>query len=170
MADFDTSYAFSQANEDRAQAHAIVPDAPAGAHAISGINSTAFPTEFAVIANTPQSERGPLVKDFYRRHFWNQWFDKLVSNEVAERVFDCAVNCGMTTSVRLLQTAVRSLGHLIIVDGQWGAATVGAANSCDESELVVAERTARRNRYLAIIAAHPEDLKYEDNWLARVAE
>ena len=74
MADFETSYAFMIENEDSAQAHAIVPDSPAGAHAISGINSAAFPAEFAAIADVPQDKRGPLVEDFYRRHFWNQWF------------------------------------------------------------------------------------------------
>ena len=50
MADFETDYEFMIANEDRTQAHAIVPDAPPGAYAISGINSAAYPAQFKAIA------------------------------------------------------------------------------------------------------------------------
>ena len=165
MSDFETDYQFMMQNEDRSQVHAIVPDAPPGAHAISGINSAAYPKQFAAIASLPQAERGPAVEQFYRTEFFGKYQAQL-SDPVAERWLDQAVNGGPVTATRLLQQAVGT----VPVDGTWGSATVTACNAADQLALVTAFQAARRQHYLDIVAKHPEDAQYLPGWLARAAK
>ncbi len=175
MANWKTCYDFMMQNEDSRREHAIEPDA--GGQAISGINSAAFPLQFAKIAALPQAERGPEVEAFYSAAFWNLWFDKIDSDEVAKRVFDAVVNIGIVPAVKCLQIAINSLKRkdpsglpaemMIDQDGHWGPDTVSHANYAPPDQLVSAFRTAREAHYRAIVAAHPEKAVYLDAWLAR---
>lgn len=184
MASFETAYAWAQTSEDAANAHKIEPDAPPKeytgplpCHVISGINSGAWPQDYAFIASLPQDQRGPAVKGFYFKHFWlngpscSSWYEQLASDEVAKRVFDMAVNGGSGAAVKCLQRGVNTLlpdaVHLIVVDGGWGPNTLQAANGCAEDELVSAFQQARTDYYKAVVAANPQDAKYLESWTAR---
>ena len=172
MAAFEVAYRFMLANEDKTPPeYAIVPDAPPGAHAISGINSAAWPLLYPLIAAIPQSERGPFVEAFYEEHFWSQWYAQLTSDEVAKRVFDAAVNVGGGTAVRLLQRAANQLGvggPIINEDGKWGPKTVDAANTnFERGSLVESFKKVRSDHYKDIVAKNPQDEKYLAAWLVR---
>lgn len=169
MAVFLTSYFWMLENEDATHAYAVVPDAPPGAHAISGINSSAFPSQFETIAALPQNQRGPAVQNFYQTQFWNQWFQQLTSDEVAKRVFDASVNMGPGTAVYLLQQAVNDSSPATVLneDSQWGPKTVGAANACNPVALVAAFKSARVFHYECIVKANPQDEKYLAAWITR---
>ena len=176
MADFQTDFDFMIKNEDPTQAHKINPDAcPAGCpgpcYAISGINSGVFPSQFAAIAALPQDQRGPAVENFYQTEFFNKWEAQL-SDPVEKRILDAMVNEGPGTGIKDLQNAINSVSGpgTVTVDGGWGPATVAAANACDQDALVAAIQATRKARYIAIVAAHPEDSKYEAGWLARAGE
>ena len=71
MADWNTSYNWMMDNEDYPRACRQVPDAgPADAgpcYAISGINSAAWPNQFASIAAIPQDGREPAVQQGARQ-------------------------------------------------------------------------------------------------------
>ena len=178
MADWNTAYNFMMDNEDGPRACAQIPDAPEqhdpvtgeriGAFAISGVNSAAWPAEFAAIAALPQDQREPLVQQFYQDHVWNQWFAQIVSDDVCKRVFDFAVNAGGAKAVRCLQQAVNSLAApgatLLTVDGGWGPMTLAAANAADPVALTSAFQTQRVADYQAIAAANPSLAKYLPAW------
>ena len=170
MAVFQIAYNWMMDNEDARRAYAQVPDAPPGAFAISGINSAAFPIDFADIKVIPQAQRGPAVQRFYQVNFWNRWFDKLLSDDVAKRVFDAAVNMGAGTAVKLLQTAINALGAAFTVDGGWGPMTLAGANAANPEALVAAFIEARENHYRAIVQKNPADTQYLQNWLARAGK
>ena len=167
MALFQTAYSFMMLNEDATQAHVIVSDAPPGAFAISGINSAAFPTQYAAIAALPQNQRGPAVANFYQTIFWNSWFSQLISDAVSMRVFDASVNMGAGAGIIILQKAVNSIGGSLVIDGGWGPNTLDATNACNPVDLVNAFQTVRCEHYEAIVARNPADKKYLTNWLAR---
>jgi lysozyme family protein len=169
MANWKVSFDWMMDSEDPARAYAVVPDAPPGAFAVSGINSAAFPGEFEAIAALAQNERALAVEQFYERNFWNQWFAQIDSDEVAKRVFDMAVNGGAGTSTRLLQQAVNSfhVGNPLETDGEWGPATVAAVNAVNPLTLVAAFQQARCAYYECIVAKNPADAKYLAGWLAR---
>jgi lysozyme family protein len=172
MADFTTAFQWAMHFEDPEMACAQVPDAPpAGCappcYAISGINSGAWPAQFASIAALPQAGRATAVQAFYEAQFWSPWLAQLVSDELAKRVFDFGVNAGSGTSVKMLQQAVNALGGNLKVDGGWGPATLAAVNAADENALMQAFIAARAAHYQAIAAAHPADAPYLKLWLAR---
>ena len=174
MADWNIAYNWMMDNEDAARACAQVPDAcPGGVagpcFAISGINSGAWPVEFAAIAAEDQASREPLVQQFYENHFWNGWYAQLNSDELCKRVFDFAVNAGSGASVRCLQQAVNSftLSDPLAVDGGWGPKTVAATNMCNQATLVAAFQQQRVAYYQAIVAASPGKAIYLNAWIAR---
>ena len=150
MSNWNTCYNWMMDNEDRARQCKIVPDPVSprlndgmteiekqteiekakNAQAISGINSYFYPVDFARIAAVPAEQRPPLVQSFYKFEFWNAWFDRLNSDEVAKRVLDASVNMGKGTGVKLLQRAINSSVNpdapRLDVDGKWGPGTVSS--------------------------------------------
>jgi lysozyme family protein len=125
---------------------------------VSGINSGAFPVEFASITALSQADRGPAIEQFYRAHFYNQWLAQIVSLDVQERIFDCAVNMGMGTAVKIAQTAVNSFSattNQLVVDGGWGPKTVAAINAVDPKTFVAAFCAARVAHLQKYDAASP---------------
>ena len=139
--------------------------------AISGVNSGAWPAEFAVIAALPQAQREPLVQQFYQNHFWNNWYAQLNSDDLCMRVFDFAVNGGSGSSVRCLQEAVNSLlaagATQLKEDGGWGPMTLNAANAADPAALVSAFQARRVAYYQSIVAANPNKAIYLSEWTNR---
>ena len=154
---FETSFCWTMTFEDPLGRCAIVPDP--GGFAISGINSAAFPTEYATIAAASPSSRAPMVKAFYETHFWNRWLESLNDVELAKRVFDAGVNMGAGTAVKILQTATG-----LQVDGCWRPKTLTSANS---GIIVPAFINARVAHYEDILAKNPADEKYREVWMAR---
>ena len=160
---FEQDYAWMEQNEDSAQLHKTVldscPMSVAGpCYAISGINSGAFPVEFAAIAALPQEQRGPAVKQFYHEHFYNQWLAQLNSADVQERVFDTAVNSGMGAAVKIVQTAVNSFSattNQLVIDGVWGPKTIAAINAVNPDTMVAAFNRARVAHLQAYDATSP---------------
>jgi lysozyme family protein len=172
MADFNIAFPWTMQFEDPRMDCAQVPDAaPAGVpgpcYAISGINSGAWPDDFATIAALAQDSRSPAVQAFYQAHFWNTWFDQLNTDDVAKRVFDFGVNAGSGTSVKTLQRAVNSLGGNLTVDGRWGPNTLAASNAADPVALQQAFIAARVAYYQAIVARNPANAIYLKGWLTR---
>ncbi len=172
VAEFPVAFQWAMQFEDPLMACEPVPDAaPAGVagpcHAISGINSGAWPAQFSAIAALPRSERKPAVETFYRGRYWNAWLAQIGSDDVAKRVFDFSVNAGSGTAVKTLQQALNALGGSLAVDGGWGPQTLAAANAADAAALVKAFIEARVAHYQAIAAADPADAAYLNGWLAR---
>ena len=187
MADFDYCFAFVLSNEDHTPPrYEDEPDAPGsyavvngvrvwnGARAISGVNSHAWPAQYAAIAAVQQDQRGSAVAAFYRQNFWNQRLVSLVSASIAAVVMDACVNEGPEPGVHLLQEAVNDCnptgGHMLNEDGQLGPATVAAANTCDPVKLLAAFMDARQARYRALVDTNPADSSYLAGWLARASK
>lgn len=152
MANMQRCIDYALHNEDSLGLHLTVPDLPGrwqqvaggrfwvGAHAISGINSAAFPEWYARLSALSPDKRGPLVDSFYQTEEWNEWFGDFHSDLLAERVFDMAVNSGPYPAVLVAQKAAKSLGSHLIVDGHFGTVTINAVNRWDEIPIVNAFR------------------------------
>ena len=145
-----------------------VPDEPPGAFVISGINSAAFPEDFARITDLPMEQRPTAVEAFYRKYFWNEWLPSLTSTEVKKRVMDSCFNQGEGTGVRILQEAVNETQKsLIETDGHWGPITLSAANACEPGALVAAFCAAREAVYEKLAQANPGLRACLPGWMAR---
>lgn len=113
------------------------------------------------------TERAAAVSTFYRCKFWAPAMAKIVSNEVAKRLFDCAVNEGFETAVCIFQRAIADLSGIIDEDGKLGKGTVDRANLLDPDKLVRAFQNERVTAYEKIVAEHPEKKDCLAGWLAR---
>lgn len=68
------------------------------------------------------SELQAMVDDFYKRNYWNHLhLDDLANQELANQIFDTAVNCGIKPAVKIIQ---KVLG--IPADGKLGPVTIEA--------------------------------------------
>lgn len=78
------------------------------------------------------------AKEIYRRDFWQRIGADKLPDGVAFQAFDFAVNSGIETAVRKLQSAVG-----VADDGYWGPITRDAVARMSESDIImlfVAER------------------------------
>lgn len=116
----------------------------------AGINSLAYPRDFAFTASLNLADRPAAVAGFYQREFWNEWMNQL-SNPVAAYLLDSCVNQGPVTGVKILQRAVAFCdGEAMVYDGLLGTQTVSRANSCPPTTLRAAFQTEREDAYRQI--------------------
>lgn len=106
------------------------------------------------------------VELFYLYEFWLPLKADLISNQtIADSVFDFAVNAGIKTSVRLVQTVVGTKA-----DGIIGEQTLGKINSIDFCYVQSAFTVAKISHYIAIIKKRPTNKKYLYGWIIRALE
>lgn len=171
MASFEVAFEWTMDFEDPERKYAIVPDDPPGAHALSGINSAAFPQDFANISVLDLLQRPAAVQAFYKLRFWSPWIEQLTSDEPAKRIYDAEFNMGEGTGVKLLQMAVENVSGVTLgVDGLWGPATLHGANTCNPDMLAAAFRAVRIQHYRDIVVRNPAKAKFLANWLARAGK
>ncbi|MBP6564055.1 MAG: hypothetical protein KA200_00420 [Burkholderiales bacterium] len=97
------------------------------------------------------------IKQLYHRDYWKPIRGDELPAAWRLPVFDCAVNMGVGTAVRMMQDA---LG--VMVDGSIGARTIAALQAADNRKL--ARFFARRvKRYSEL----PTFGRYWDGWLTR---
>lgn len=80
--------------------------------------------------------------------------------------FDSAVNLGVTTAVRMLQTSL----NVGIVDGIIGPRTLLAVKTADVTTTVARYCNLRITRYVVISAMKPQLRKFLRGWLHRVGD
>jgi lysozyme family protein len=81
--------------------------------------------------NLMKEELEPNVQDFYKQQFWNRFLgDQITNQEIANELFDSAVNMGMSKAVSFLQEALSIFqsAHHVVIDGNFGGQTLGALN------------------------------------------
>lgn len=89
-----------------------------------------------------------MIEAFYRENFWR--YDNIVSQAVANKVFDYAVNMGPRNATMVLQRALRACGIPIGDDGILGPETIKAANAADPQMLLVGLRSEAAGYYRKI--------------------
>lgn len=118
-----------------------------------------------------------LVVVFYR-HIWVRLHcHEMIEQELAEQLFDSAVNCGETRAVIFLQTALnylnknQTLWSDIKVDGILGKKTISALEAAASvAEYVTKELILVRGAYYnSIINSHAWKEAYIYSWLNRLA-
>lgn len=106
------------------------------------------------------------AKAIYHNEYWNPLqADSIVSQPIAETLFDSAVNMGVEQAVKLAQVV---LGQQ--ADGNLGPTTLAALNEADTKEFQAAYLIAKMARYLTIIKKNPVLKKYLYGWAVRAFE
>jgi lysozyme family protein len=112
------------------------------------------------------------VEKLYKNKFWKKAkCDKIISQLVAVKVFDMAVNMGPSQAWKLVQRACGTLGKTLTVDGKAGTKTLAAVNSLSKKDfmLVVNIRREQDQFYERLILKKPALAKFRLGWRRRAA-
>jgi len=104
------------------------------------------------------------VGAFYKASQWDKLYGDLIENQSqANQLIDWWVNAG--------QPAVKHLQSILGVtqDGKMGPDTLSTLNKADQETVFYKLQAARKQFYLDVISAHPEDIEFKSNWLERTA-
>ncbi|MDP3643297.1 MAG: glycosyl hydrolase 108 family protein [Bacteroidota bacterium] len=103
------------------------------------------------------------VSSFYYTHFWLKVNgEKIINQQVAESIFDFAVNAGVSVSISLSQSVVG-----VTADGIIGPKTIEAINRFDAGQFLTAFALAKIVRYVNICNKRPVSKKYFFGWVVR---
>ena len=149
-------------HEDRHRSGVVTRDS--GGLTKWGISQKAFP--HVDIRNLSIED----AANIYRENYWKpiRGYD-LQDQDVANKLFDMAVNMGVGAATKLCQKSCCALGQLVAVDGSFGPNTLEAVNRCDAGALLGMLRAESKAHYEAIAEANPELSQYLNGWLKRAA-
>lgn len=104
-----------------------------------------------------------LVKEFYYLNFWQKIKgDAITDQDIANAIFDFAVNAGISTSASLAQMITGAS-----VDGKIGKDSILAINDFDSDHFIAAFTVAKIARYVSIVKKRPTSRKYFYGWVLR---
>ena len=131
-------------------------------------------TKYGIAANTygvQLKAAGKSIRDLtladameiYRRDWWNKMFCDALPAKFRLPLFSAAINCGMTTAAKWLQTSVGATA-----DGHIGEKTISAAQKSNPDRALDGFYTQWLAHYDKIIARNPSQKKYIKGWQNRV--
>jgi lysozyme family protein len=166
MAEFDPAYNYMICNEvigygtPNAVYYSNHPSDPGGETAWGITIATAR----KALYNAPmKAMREDEAKTIYFRNYWK--FGGVTDQRVASKLFDMAVNMGVSRAIRIVQGIVFKGGAG--VDGAWGPNTEGAVNHANPDELLPALADACAEFYNGIVRAKPDQSVFLKGWLRR---
>lgn len=128
------------------------------------INKLATPE---TIKNLTKEEASNL----YYTYWWKELgYSNIISQKIANKIFDLSVNQGNIQSHKLLQRALWAMyGYQCVKDdGILGMKTINKVNSTlDDNSLLNSLKSEAAGLYRLIIKQNPYDIKYLDGWLKR---
>ncbi len=118
-----------------------------------------------------------LIAKFYYENFWLRINgDKIIVQEIADELFDTAVNMGVNVSIEFVQTALNLLNRNqknykdIAIDGILGKETIKLLNEFVEVEILLrAINALQASRYIKICELHPDQEEFFRGWLKRAS-
>ena len=129
-----------------------------GDYEVAGINDRYHPEAFRKIAGLPAQQREEAAAKYI-----SEYTAPLVSKlpqAIQPFAQDMAFNRGMGGATKYIQQGLRSIGQNIAVDGAIGPKTLGAINSVNPRELMIAASQAQLADERARAAADPRRKKF----------
>ncbi len=129
-----------------------------------GISQKAYPT--LDIKNLDREQAASI----YYTEYWSKLSCHAFPNPLATVLFDTAVNCGVASTSRWLQSFCNKKGSQLLVDGVIGPKTVLEVLSHDNHLLTAGIIASRLDRYSKIVARKPEQKVFMRGWIDRVSK
>ena len=124
-------------------------------------NQTGFPQNLE-----QDQELQTKVHALYEANYWDRIRgDEIQDQDIAEAIFDFAVNAGPRTSAKLAQIAAGASA-----DGVIGPKTLAKINTDDKRAFLATFALARIGRYVRICEQRKESRKYFYGWVRRTLE
>jgi len=107
-----------------------------------------------------------MVRDFYFTNFWQKVRGpEIKDQQVANHIYDFAVNAGPGSAIKLAQIAFR-----LTPDGVIGPKTLDTINSMDPEFLILAYAFAKVVRYAGIVNKDRSQGKFLLGWILRTIQ
>jgi len=168
MNTFDSAFDFMMLSEDYART-GVVTTEPDGAQARFGINSSAHPKAVSDGFYTMDTaEALEYAKKIYSNDYWLATaINRLPTQDIANKIFDIAVNASPKEAILILQKALISLGAKIKADGSLNPSTIGYTE-LERNYLLPIIRLQQKVYYEHLVSTDPAKYsKYLAGWLAR---
>lgn len=112
------------------------------------------------------------VELIYLKYYWLPLqCAMMISQNLANNVFDSGVNQGPGTSAKILQKSLNLMEENLNVDGVIGPKTLQAANNLTnqgkENELISNFSDIRKGYYRLLVKEFPKNQEFLNGWLAR---
>jgi lysozyme family protein len=140
-------------------------------------------THFGITLRTLSEWRGqPVTRDdvralteaearsIYEARYWTPLrLQEARDQQVAEAIFDQAVNAGPGTAAKRAQSAINTLGAAapLAVDGAFGPKSLEALNACDPAAFILAYFKLTQLAYVQIVRKDPTQLIFLEGWIRR---
>jgi lysozyme family protein len=108
--------------------------------------------------------------NIYERFIWKKFgFPKFISQDIANKVLDMAINMGESQAFKLLQRACNDFNAWgpLQVDGIPGKNTFFVANNINQSALLMQLRKHCVQFYQMLIDKNPSQEKFKNGWMRR---
>lgn len=103
------------------------------------------------------------AKQIYKAEFYDKIKgDEFPSDRIVIKLFDTAVNVGVRTAVKILQTAINKMAARVAVDGVIGRLTISATDT-----LLKAFVSEQINFYKTVAERIPTQRKFLNGWINR---
>lgn len=131
-------------------------------------------TNFGILQRDwPEVQIASITRDqaigWYEPNYWNKVpYSQLSSQEVATKLFDMHVNCGLSATVMIAQKALGFAAQNI--DGQMGPMTLAAINSVNETSFLTEVVELLTLHYKLLEQKDPKLVTFDRGWCARAAK
>lgn len=106
------------------------------------------------------------AKEIYKENYWNKINGNEIKNQdIANNIFDCAVNCGVYVGSVLIQKVL-----VLKQDGIIGNITLGSINRSAASCVVDRYKKNRVEYYIDICIKKKQNKKFFFGWVKRAME
>ena len=110
------------------------------------------------------------AKEIYHADYWKPYFYDKVSEALAIKVFDTAINIGPRNAFRLLQEAANALGANLTVDGAIGPKSLDVITKLKEKDILDQFRKLQADYYRTLVVKNKNLEKFLKGWLNRAAK
>lgn len=120
----------------------------------------------------------PMVMSFYKINFWDKfWGNVIMYQNVANEMFDTAVNMSITRAILFLQQSLNFLNRNqklfldVVEDGYIGKNTINALESLPRKDIDILLKmmnVLQARHYMEYMKKSPKQEKYARGWFSRV--
>lgn len=161
---FEQAFSATMRREGGYKLHTVAGDR--GGMTYAGIARRFHPNwagwRFIDQGDTPPTD---MVRDFYRREFWNRLNCDAMPERIAASIFDFGVNAGVVTAAKLAQAVAG-----VEADGVIGRKTVAALLDMDPAQFEAAYAIAKVKRYAEIVGRDRSQGKFLLGWIRRTLD
>ena len=162
MSNFDEAFEKTMVNEGGFVLHKNEGDR--GGWTYAGIAENFWPDweGWSIVRRDEDDPRlTPLVKAFYKKHFWDKMkLTKVTDPEISYNIFDFGMNTGTRTAIKLAQIAVESTP-----DGLIGPKTIAALNKVNPELFELRYAVLKIKRYISI--SRTKNRQFFRGWVIR---